>query len=174
MTIGDRSATHLHRSWTALGSYNEAQIPEFTRNATPILTAAKSTAVRHAAAFYALTAGIPPVGITIDAVPIEPDFRAPFISVWLALKGGAVLEDAIAAGAGRLDAVTRDLVTSAARQTGDVVVAHADLKVIGWERVPDDGACPWCLEVAPGFYHSAESADFGHDRCGCTAEPIYA
>lgn len=173
-TVGDSSARRLRPVWSSLDTYNEDQIPEFTRKAAPILSAAKVVAVKHAAAFYALTAGIAPVGVAVTSVAIEPQFRAPFISTWLALKGGSSLDDAIAAGEGRLDAIARDLVTSSARQTGDAVIAKADLKIIGWERIPDDSACDWCLSVAPGFYHSAESADFGHDRCGCTAGPIYA
>lgn len=102
------------------------------------------------------------------------DAREPFISTWLALKGGAALTEAIAAGSARVDAMVGDYVTSSARQTGDAVVEKSGLKIVGWERIPDDTACDWCLEVSPGFYTSAESADFGHNNCGCTAEPIYA
>lgn len=173
-TVGDSTAVRLQPAWAALSDYDEDQIPAFTAKATPILTAAKNVAVRHAVAFYALAAGIAPLAVPLDAIPVEPDLREPFISVWLALKSGSSLTDAIAAGSGRLDAVSRNLITSSARQTGDQVVKRAGLKIVGWERVPDDDACPWCESVAPGFYLSAESADFGHDRCGCTAEPIYA
>lgn len=173
-TIGDNTGARLRPSWDALDRYDEDQIPEFTRSTAPFLDAAKVAAVHHAVAFYALTAGIAPIAIKAASVAVEPDVRAPFIATWRALKGGAPLEDAVAAGSSRLDGVARDFVTSSSRQTGDLVVENAGLKVVGWERVPDDGACPWCEEVAPGFYHSAESADFGHDNCGCTAEPIYA
>lgn len=171
-TIGDGTASRLKVQWANLDSYDEDQIPDFTRKATPILHGAKRAAVHHAAAYYSLTTGVAPVGVPFDAVPAAPDLREPFISTWRALASGAVLVAAVEAGAGRLDAVARNLVTSASRQTGDVVVDKAGLKVIGWERVPDDAACEWCLTVAPGFYTTAETADFGHDRCGCTAEPI--
>lgn len=173
-TIGDSTARRLQPAWNALSEYNEADIPTFAKQATPILTAAKTVAVHHAGAYYALTAGVAPAGISVATIATQPDLRAPFISVWQALKSGNPYEDAVAAGEGRLDAISRDLITSSARQTGDEVVSKAGLRVVGWERIPDDGACPWCEEVAPGFYLTAESADFGHDRCGCTADPIFA
>lgn len=172
--IGDGAARHLRPAWNALPSYDEDQIPKFSKRAVPILNAAKNVAVHHAAAFYAVSAGIAPVGVPASAVATVPDVRAPFISVWNALKSGEQWEAAVLAGAGRLDAIARDLVTSSSRQTGDLIVERAGLQIVGWVRVPDAGACEWCLEVAPGFYMSAESADFGHDRCGCTAEPIFA
>lgn len=173
-TLGDSTAARLRPAWLALGEYNEAQIPTFTRKATPVLNAAKSVAVKHAAAYYALHAGVTPVGVSVASITVEADLREPFISVWQAFQSGASFEAAVNAGEGRLDAVSRDLLVSSGRQTGDEVVQRAGLRIVGWERVPDDGACPWCEEVAPGFYTSAESADFGHDRCGCSAEPIYA
>lgn len=172
--IGETSSPKLARMWEQLPAYDEANIEEFARKATPVMTAAKFAAVRQAAGYYALAAGVRPVGVKPDDVLTEFDPREPFISTWNALKGGLPFEVAVAAGLGRADALVRDFVTSSARQTGDIVVERTGTKVVGWERVPDGGACPWCLEVAPGFYHTAESADFGHERCGCTAEPIFA
>lgn len=172
VTVGAHAGDRLSRVWDSLDAYDEDQIPEFTRKADPVLAAAKTVAVHHAVAYYSIVAGIAPIAISAAAVTVVPNLREPFISTWLALKGGASIEDAIAAGAGRTDAVARNFVTSSARQTGDQVVQAAGLKVAGWERVPDGNACPWCLEVAPGFYTSAESADFGHDRCSCSAEPL--
>lgn len=172
-TIGDNTGARLLPAWDALSSYGEDQIPQFTRSTAPILDAAKTASVRHAVAFYALTAGVAPVAIRLEDIAVQPDMRAPFIATWLALKGGASLDESVTAGTSRLDAVARDFVTSSSRQTGDLVVEHAGLRIVGWERVPDDSACDWCLEVSPGFYHSADSADFGHNNCGCTAEPIY-
>lgn len=164
----------LGRAWSGLDAYNEADIETFTTNTAPTLTAAKFAAVRQAAGYYALTAGVRAVAIPATQIAVTPDTRAPFIATWLALKNGAPLDVAVENGASRLGAMVDNLVTSSARQTGDVVVEKAGLKIVGWERVPDGNACPWCLEVSPGFYTSAESADFGHDNCGCSAEPIYS
>lgn len=172
--IGATSSPKLQRAWNALPAYDEANIAEFIRKATPATDAAKQAAVRSAAGFYALTAGVRPVAIPPEDVLVDPDLRAPFIATWRALKMGEAFESAVASGLARAEAVVVNLVTSSAMQTGDVVAQRANLRISHWERIPDGGACPWCLEVAPGFYHSAETADFGHDRCGCTAEPVFA
>jgi len=137
------------------------------------LNAAKFAAVRQAAGYYTLTAGVRAIGVKAATIAVEPDTRAPFIATWLALKNGDPIETAVEHGASRLDALSTDFIVSSARQTGDAVIEKSGLKIIGWERIPDDDACPWCEEVAPGFYHSAESADFGHSNCGCSAEPLY-
>lgn len=174
-SIGDGAARRLQPAWNALPSYDETDIPTFTSKAAPILTAAKSAAIHHAAAFYTLTAGIAPIGITVAAVTIQPDLREPFISVWQALKSGRPYDEAVNAGSLRIDAVAGDLVESSARLTGDAVVEKAGLRIVGWERIPDDTACPYCEEIAPGFYSSAESADApSHNNCGCSVEPIFA
>lgn len=172
--IGQASSPKLARMWNNLPAYDKANIEEFARKATPVMTSAKFAAVRQAAGYYALIAGVRPVVVKPDDVAVDFDPRDPFISTWNALKSGVPFEAAVLAGLGRTDALVRDFVTSSSRQTGDVVFQRANVKVAGWERVPDGGACPWCLEVAPGFYNSAESADFGHERCGCSAAPILA
>lgn len=173
-TIGTRTSPALARAWTGLDAYNEADIEAFTTKTAPALNAAKFAAVRQAAGYYALTAGVRAVGVKADLITTQPDTRAPFIATWLALKNGTPFEEALTNGASRLDAVADNFIVSSARQTGDVVAERAGLQIRGWERVPDGDTCPWCLEVSPGFYTSAESADFGHDRCGCSAEPIYS
>lgn len=180
--IGESSSPKLARMWDNLPAYDEKNIEEFARKATPVMTAAKFAAVRQAAGYYALVAGVRPVGVKPDDVPVFPDFREPFISTWLALKSGESYEFAVSAGLGRTDAIARNLVSSSAIATGDVVADRAGLDLVGWERVPDGGACAWCLEVSPGpiltsgfaGYLTAESADrVRHDRCGCTVQPIF-
>lgn len=179
--IGETSSPKLARMWEQLPAYNEENIEEFARKATPVMTAAKFAAVRQAAGYYALVAGVRPVGIDPDDVPVKPDLRAPFISHWLALKSGQPYESAVAAGLGRTDAVVRNLVASSAVWSGDTFADRTGLPLF-WERIPDGKACAWCLEVSPGpilkggfaGYLTAESADrVRHDRCGCTVSPVF-
>lgn len=172
--ISNASTPAIARAWNGLDAYDEADIDTFASKSAPTLNAAKFAAVRQAAGYYALTSGVRAVGVQAKSILVEPDTRAPFIATWLALKNGAPFEVAVENGASRLDALVDNLVVSSARQTGDEVVERSGLRIVGWERVPDGNACPWCEEVAAGFYASAESADFGHDNCGCSAEPIYA
>lgn len=52
----------------------------------------------------------------------------------------------------------------------------ADPKARGYQRVTSGNACEFCSMLAGrGGVYGAASADFeAHDRCGCSAEPIYA
>lgn len=164
----------MQAAWAQLDAYDENQIDQFATLTAPTLTGAKGAAVRTAAGYYALLAGVRPAPVLANEVPVVANIREPFIALGRALNSGRPFTEAVAAGAERAEAIARNLVTSSSIQTGDIVAQRADLTIRGWERVPDAGACEWCLTVAPGFYLTAETADFGHDRCGCTAEPIFA
>jgi len=162
----------VHRAFDNLTTYDEESINAFVAKAGPSLQAAKAASVRQAAAYYTLLAGITPPSIAPAEVVIVPNLRDPFISVWQALGSGLAYTAALDAGRARVEAVVSNFTVSTARQTGDVFVAKAHLPAPRWERIPDGGACDWCLEAANDTYDSAESADFGHDRCGCTVSMI--
>lgn len=170
--IGDRAAALTARQWAELGSYDEADVETFARAVEPTLSAAKRSAVLTGVAYYAVRARLlrPPT-IAADLVPVAADPREPFIAYWRALKMGN--RAALESGIGRAAALARNLATSSARQSGDVLYREAGREPRYWVRVPDGDACAWCQDVAGGTYHSAESADFGHDRCGCSAEPEF-
>lgn len=170
--IGDRSSTRLQRMWASLDAYDEDQIASLERVALPLAGSTQTASIANAVGFYAVAAGIRPPPVSARDLNVRLDLRDPFISTWSALSHGDTFEGAVAAGASRCDTVIRNLVISTVRQTGDVVATKAGLRITGWERVPNFGACPWCVSVA-GRYSTAKTADFGHDRCGCTIEPIF-
>jgi hypothetical protein len=172
-TAVGRTTPGLQRAFDDLDDYNEDAVAILTRRAAPAITAIKTTAVRSALGYYTVLAGVRPPRVAIGDVSTVPNLRAPFISVWQALASGNSYTDALAAGRSRIEAVVSDFAVSSARQTGDVFVEKAGLHVAGWERIPDSGACAWCEEVAADTYSSAEAADFGHDRCQCTAAPAF-
>lgn len=167
--IGDRAATLTAHHWKAVG-HDEANIPEFAHRAAPAFNAAKTAAVQLSSGYYSLLTGRRPVGVNPRDVLIDPDVRAPFIAYWNALKGGAG-DDAVLSGIARAEAIARNFAVSSGRRTGDVVMHRQGLRPGDWTRITDGGACAWCEEVAAQTYSSAEAADFGHDRCGCTAVP---
>jgi hypothetical protein len=169
-----RATPALYRAWDDLDDYDEDSVDTLAAKAAPTLTAVKATAVRSAVGYYTVLAGVRPPRVATGDVSTAADMRAPFISTWQALASGNAYDAAVAAGRSRLEAVLSDFAVSASRQTGDVFVARANVRVHGWERITDSGACPWCEEVAGETYSSAEAADFGHDRCNCTAAPLIA
>jgi hypothetical protein len=171
--IGDRAGTLTAQHWRD-GGHDEVNIEAFTRKVAPVLAAAKMGAVATAAAYYALLAKIRPAGVPVDAVKVDVLYREPFIAYWQALKNGHSLDEAVQSGLARADAFARNFVVSASRRTGDVLYRRSGLTVAYWNRDTDADACPWCVEVADQTYSSAETADFGHDRCGCTPAPVFA
>jgi len=82
---------------------------------------------------------------------------------------------AIADAKARLAASSERQVLDAGRNT-IVDNAQRDRKAKGWARVPEPGACSFCLMLATrgAVYRSEQSADFKtHDHCRCHVEPVF-
>lgn len=172
-TAVDRTTPALHRIWDDLDDYDEDSVAALTKSAAGPMQALKTHAVTQALGYYTVLAGIRPPSVPAGEISTTANLRDPFISVWQALQSGNSFTDALAAGRARIDAVVSNFANSTARQTGDVFVAKARLEVRSWERITDAGACDWCEEVSGETYSSADAADFGHDRCACTAAPTF-
>lgn len=172
-TIAGRATVLGQRAWAGLDTYDEDDIDAFAQAASPAASALKTAAVAAAVGYYATLLGSRPQRVIPTAIDAVPAFRDPFISVWQALKNGHPYPEAVAAGRARVDAVMVNLANTTARRTGDYVATKAGATTVGWERITNRGACEWCQLVAGQTYHSASSADFGHDRCGCTAVPVF-
>lgn len=165
-----RTSALLVAAWDALELHDEDNVAEFTERTAAPLAGAKSAAVSLSAAFFALSLGIPPVGVSAADVDIEPDTRGPFRAMWHALAMGRAFEDALLVGRSTSQAVGFDFVQSAARRTGDVVADRSG-QTVRWRRVPGAKSCDWCRQVAGKTYRTAESADFGHERDDCDVVP---
>lgn len=167
----DRTALALIAAWDALQAHNEADVDLYTRRTATAFTAAKSATVALSAGFVAVALGIRPVGVNPDAVDVTPYTRGPFLAHWHALTQGRPFDEALLVGRSTAEAVGFDFVQSVANRTGDHVV-KASGRTVKWRRVPDVKACDWCRLVAGDHYNSAETADFGHARDGCTVVPV--
>jgi hypothetical protein len=97
-------------------------------------------------------------------------YRRPFVTVWSALGAGKLWQDAVAAGLNRATSTAAMDVQLASRAAFREVQA-ADDQIRGYTRVPDGGACAFCLEVAGAFVKSADAMPL-HNRCGCSLEPV--
>lgn len=169
-----RATPKIQSAWDDLDSIDEESVAVLTAQVAPTMHAVKSTAVRSAVGYYTILAGVRrSPAVPVADIATAPDLRAPFISVWQALASGVVFAEALNIGRSRIEAVVSDFAVSAARQTGGEFVSRAGLKVSLWERIPDGGACDWCVEVADNVYHDADTADFGHDRCQCSVAPLF-
>jgi hypothetical protein len=144
-----RTAAVLAAAWDRLSSYDDEGIEEFVALTAPALAGAKRSAVASSTAIFALALGIRTPAITPDDVDTEPRIRHPFLAMWH---------------------VAMDFVQQTARRTGDTVARTAGVRT-RWRRVPNSGACQWCQTISGQLYRTAESADFGHDRCFCMVVP---
>lgn len=90
----------------------------------------------------------------------------------------AEAEADIQAAIAELDAKAEQLVLDQGRRRV-MTAAKADKFSKGWARIPNPGACSFCLMLAVRagkglLYTSVRSANFrAHDNCRCTAEPVF-
>jgi hypothetical protein len=172
--LGLRAGVLLASVWDGLDGYDEADVDDFEARSRPPLAAAKRVAVASSVAYFSTLAQIRPAAIEPGDVPVPVETREPFIAYWAALKNGHPVEAALESGRGRAAAIAANFVVSAARRTGDHATASAEVDVIGFERVANRGACTWCRARSGTVYDTAEAADYGHDRCHCSAAPVFA
>lgn len=160
------TGTQLADVWDSLGGYSDDQ--QWLARAVPVLVAGQSRAISLTIASLEAILGVQLAfdrPALIDKARI--DITQPFISLATALRDGHPFDDAVTAGADRAQTIGETGVTWAARAANGVADSH----VTGWERIPEGGACDWCIEVAGQTYHDADSAAFGHDRCACDVVP---
>ena len=153
-------------AWDRLDGHEASDIVSLREAALPQATLIASRAAALSAAYLALLLGQPVIAATGI---VEPDWTGPFIRQWAAFGRGDNLEAALAAGAAQADAVGINSVISTARRVGDQI--NSD-QIIGWKRTTSADPCEWCATISTRIYKTAESADFGHDRCHCSVSPV--
>lgn len=156
----------MARAWDNLGSYDERDIARLAAAASASVDVYTARAGAVSAAYLSLLLDEPPVATTHLVVP---DWRGPFTHHWGALAHGETWDAALEAGRARADAAGSRAVISTARRVGDRLTTD---RIGGWRRTLSSDPCTWCIQVAGQDYATAESADFGHDRCACGVTPI--
>lgn len=169
--ISGRTGLKVATIWDALGSWDRADVERFAEQTGPAITAAKRAAVVLAAGFYAQILQRRAPAVTIGSIIVDFNAEAAFTATWHALTERRPFLEAVTAGQAIATAEVDRFVASSARRTGDHVTRALRVHT-GWERVPAADACPWCIDVSGQTYKTSETADFGHDRCGCTAIPV--
>lgn len=173
-----RTALIMGQAWDNLGSYDEADVAPFLATAVPVTTAAQRASVALTGAFLARALARRPIGLDPATVlklvrngtPPAEVYRRPFVTAWKDLKEGKPWTDAV--GAARARVVSNaEMDVQLAMRSAFAVGQQADPQIKGYRRVPDAGACPFCLAVAGAFVKSANAMPL-HNHCGCGLEPV--
>jgi hypothetical protein len=166
------------RAWAGLPGTDDADVAGWLATVVPIVTTGQATSVALTDAYLAQALQRPPAGIVAaDIIPglrggvgADEVYRRPFVTLWTALKDGRRYEDAAAAALARATSSAAMDVQLASRATFQAA-QDADPAIRGYRRVPDGGACTFCLTVAGAKVNSAAAMPL-HNRCGCSLEPI--
>lgn len=164
--------------WQRLPAYNEADAAAFIKPAVATVTAAQRASISLTAAFIARSLGRqpPPINTGLILAALRPGttpqdvYRRPFVTVWTDLKAGTPYDQAVTAGQARAQATAAMDVQLAMRQTLTAVGQRTD-EILGYQRVPDSGACAFCRLIA-GQRYTTEQLMPVHNRCGCGVDVI--
>jgi hypothetical protein len=179
--VRERASQAVARAWTSLQSYDEDDVPVFLAVAVPAVIAAQRLAASLTNAFLARSVGRQPLPLDLarligpairnGATPAEV-YRRPFVTTWTALGNGTQYEDAVAEGLHRATSTAEMDVQLTMRQTL-VDVGQRDELILGYQRVPDPGACDFCRLIA-GQRYTIEQLIPVHNHCGCGVDVITA
>lgn len=168
------AAASVAGAWTVLPGHDEANVPAFLNAVVPVVAAAQRASVTLTEAYLARAIGRQPVGVNVDRLvgaavrngtPPTEVYRRPFVTVWSALKDGKPHQDAVQAGLTRATTAAETDVQLSMRQTL-TAVGEANALILGYRRIPDPGACPFCLLVAGQRYRTDQLMPI-HPHCGC-------
>lgn len=166
------------RTWSALPHYDEPDVELWLSRVVPLVQAGQRQSVAITDLYLARALERQPIGVnaqdilaaTRNGVTADEVYRRPFVEVWTALKGGQLWKDAVALGLERATSAAAMDVQLAMRDTSAQILGN-DPNVIGFQRVPDGGACDFCLVASEQMYHSEDLSPL-HNRCGCGVEPV--
>jgi hypothetical protein len=99
-------------------------------------------------------------------------YERPFVTIWTALSGGTPWEKAVSQGLDRAVSAAGMDVQLAFRSTANEV-GQQDDNIYGYQRVADDGACDFCMEVDGAYLKDADASPL-HNNCGCGVDPLTA
>lgn len=149
--------------FSTMSGYDRAQLAEWLERVTPLTQAGAAEGANLAAAYLAELTDLAPT--IIDDIEVVADLEGPYLRYWHDLKEGHSWEDSIDGGASQAEALGERATRDGAGQQFEH--PPAGVKVIGWQRVAQPGACEWCQVVSTQLYHSRESGTFGHHECRC-------
>lgn len=177
--IRERAAASAQAAWESLDSHDEEDIAPWLLLILPLVLGAERSSAMLTNQFLARSAEHPPLPVPVAEVTgaalrngttPEEVYARPFVTVWSELKEGKSREDAVKAGMERATVGVQTDVQLAMRTTLKVVGGRDD-RILGYQRVPDADACPFCTLIAGRRYLKHKLLPV-HPRCGCGVDVI--
>lgn len=176
--LRQRAGVSMAAAWAKLPNYDSTSVPSFLASAVPIAAATKIASVQITSAFLARRVGLSSLGVNPadvvirNGVPPQEVYRRPFVNVWTDLKNGKPFEDAVASGLHRAVSAVQTDAQLAMRGTLTVAATKTE-RILGYRRVPDPGACDFCVLISGQRYKTDQLMPV-HNHCGCGVDVITA
>src|ERR1044072_6749026 len=164
--------------WADLPGYDRENVDEWLSKVVPVVLTSQRAAVARTEACLAQAIGRQPLGVNPVAIiggvrgDTSPDqvYERPFVTLWTKLGAGVDFNAAVSAA---LERATSSAATDVQMAMRDTLreVGEADDLILGYQRVPDGGACQFCQLVSGQRYRTEDLMPI-HNNCGCGGEPI--
>ncbi|MFD5161057.1 hypothetical protein ACFWMJ_23760 [Streptomyces hawaiiensis] len=176
----------VNRSFTGLGSWRDADVRAFQRQALPIILAGErqiaSLTASYTEQLYRDANGWGPrVSLDMDSVtgtalrgvdPVEV-YERPFKELRAALSNGASLDDAVTRGAHRLETLAKTDLQLARTHTVREVAADMPRFEYTVRELQGEYDCALCMIASTQRYHKRELAPI-HPGCDCLVKTVTA
>ena len=172
----------VRRLWSVWWGLSWASLQDEFVSAVPELVAVVAAAQMESAAIGAAFVNdqAPGRDVTVkpaafaqsasDGRPMVSLLSQALVAAFAAARGGAVVGAAMQVGADSLDRIATTQLWDAERAAEQVTMA-AHLRVRGWRRSVEPGACGRCIVLAGRVYRWSEGFD-RHPRCRCSHSPV--
>ncbi len=177
--IRARAARAAQIAWESLSSYDEDDLRLWLTLILPLVLGSQRSGALLTNQFLARAVGRQPLPVPLPEVTgaavrngTDPRtvYTRPFVSVWSELKQGKQWNDAVAVGMDRATSAIQTDAQLSMRATLRVVGGKDD-RILGYQRVPDADACPFCKMIAGRRYLKGDLLPV-HPRCGCGVDVI--
>ena len=168
----ERARPAIDTAWGRLASYRDEDVAGFVLDTLPTINGLRSHARSIAVGYYSAVLQIPPPPVNVAAIDTVFYAESPFITVRAALADGHTLTEAAEMGRTKGHLQVKAFTNTTARATGDEFANQANVRITGWLRSANPGACEWCQRLDGAVFPDADRGNFGHTTCKCSLEPI--
>lgn len=183
MSLADSNRRAIRLIWDrTVDDVSDEVMDRFATQAARNVLAHQSRAVGLADAyirgFERLVVGRAPRALDVPEVvkslrggvtPLEV-YQRPIVTARTALSQGKSFAEALRIGKQRA-ATTAHTDATLASHTGATKAMEKSSRIVGYRRMPDSGACPFCLLISTQTYRAGRNFE-SHANCNCSMIPI--